>query len=319
MKTYRTLALLVAVVLLLSLSCHACATLYVGYDDLSGNGGNGVGTYNQSTGATLNSSFISGLHGGDSLALSGNTLYVGDGDNSLVGTYNATTGAAINPGFISGTRPFSLALSGNVLYVGDTGGSGAIGTYNATTGAVINADFISSSDFFVFGAALSGNTLYVATSNGISFTDNRIRTYDAITGAVINPTFITGLINPVSSYPFISGGSLYFDVNNGNGTATVMKYNASTGTGGSFISTSFIPKGLATDDSNDLFVGDFNNSTVREYNATTGALINATFATTPANPAALLVSTPIIPEPSTDLLIGGGLALMALWRRNRTA
>jgi len=107
---------------------------------------NTIGEYNATTGATINSSFISsGLSGPFGIALSGGNLFVTNQNNSTIGEYNASTGATINSSFISSglTAPPAIALSGGNLFVTNIGNN-TIGEYNATTGATINSSFISS-------------------------------------------------------------------------------------------------------------------------------------------------------------------------------
>ena len=111
-------------------------------------GGDGlIGTYNATTGAPINSGFISLVSDGRfpfGLALAGNVLYVSDFNGSTVSEYNATTGTLINGSFISGLqRPTGLALFGNTLYVTNSSGN-SVGAYNAVTGAAI-AGFVSPS------------------------------------------------------------------------------------------------------------------------------------------------------------------------------
>ena len=72
----------------------------------------------------------------------------------------------------------------------------------------------------------------------------------------------------------------------------------------------------------DLFVTLFGNNTVGEYNATTGAAINASFITGLNQPFALAVSASSVPEPSTWLMIAvGGVALLGimLWKKRLSA
>jgi hypothetical protein len=65
--------------------------------------GNKVGEYDATTGAAVNSSFITGLNVPLGIALDGNNhLFVTNAGNNTVGEYNATTGGAINPAFING-------------------------------------------------------------------------------------------------------------------------------------------------------------------------------------------------------------------------
>ena len=83
---------------------------------------NTVGTYNATTGAAINPSFITGLSGPQALAVLSSTLVpdslfvvnigvpVGPGTGTI-GKYDATTGAVINAGFITGlTSPAGIAV-----------------------------------------------------------------------------------------------------------------------------------------------------------------------------------------------------------------
>ena len=149
-----------------------------------------VGEYNASTGAAINSSFITGLSQPAELELSGNSLYVSDQGTGRVGLYNATTGTAINANFITFSGIYGLALSGNNLFVSTN--SGTVGLYNTSTGAAINSSFITGLNS-PLGLAISGNNLFVA-----NFGNGTVGEYNATTGAAINPNFITGLSSPVS-------------------------------------------------------------------------------------------------------------------------
>src|SRR5438034_6098308 len=111
-------------------------------------GNNTIGEYNATTGATINSSFISGLDFPTGIALFGGNLFVANSGNNTIGEYNAATGAPINSSFISSglNQPRGIAFSGGNLFV--TNGLGnTIGEYNATTGATINSSFVSGLDF----------------------------------------------------------------------------------------------------------------------------------------------------------------------------
>jgi len=103
---------------------------------------NDVGEYNATTGATINSTLVTGQSNPYGLALSGNNLYVVNYISGGVGEYNATTGSPINANFITGLHgPSAIAISGNDLFVANAGGN-TVGEYNATTGAAINSNFI---------------------------------------------------------------------------------------------------------------------------------------------------------------------------------
>jgi hypothetical protein len=72
-----------------------------------------IGEYNATTGATINTSFISsGLEVPFGIALSGGNLFVTNVGNNTIGEYNATTGATINSSFISGLNgPDGIVVS----------------------------------------------------------------------------------------------------------------------------------------------------------------------------------------------------------------
>jgi hypothetical protein len=69
------------------------------------------------------------------------------------------------------------------------------------------------------------------------------------------------------------------------------------------------PVGLTSD--NDLFVSNYASGTVGEYNATTGAVMNASFLTGLDYPQGLAVAS--VPEPSPWSMIAvGGVALLGV-------
>jgi hypothetical protein len=96
--------------------------------------------------------------------------------------------------------------------------------------------------------------------------------YNATTGAVINANFITGLELPRGLA--VSGNNL-FVTNWGAPYSTVGEYDATTGAAmnANFATGLNTPGGLAVS-GNDLFVADYGNSTVIQYDTTTGAVIN---------------------------------------------
>ena len=189
-------------------------TLYVA-DYLAGR----VGTYDATTGAAINASFISGAGVGspDSFALLGNLLFVAS-INGTVGVYNALTGMAINANLIAGlTNPQGLALLGNNLFVTDSF-TNSVGKYDAITGLPINASFISGLNGPV-AMAIHGNDLFVTSLVG-----GTVGKYDAITGAVISASFIPGFLNAPDGLAVL-GNSLFLVELGG----TVGEYDAATG------------------------------------------------------------------------------------------
>lgn len=168
-----------------------------------------VSTYNATTGALINPSFITGLSSPGRLLVSGNTLFVENGDVGprafSIGTYNASNGAAINPNFITtgpsnpnGLAFTGIALLGNTLFVADYGfgalGAGTVGEYDGTTGTAINSNFISGLNG-PEGLALLGNTLFVSSTGPFPppVAAGTVGAYNATTGAAINANLITGL------------------------------------------------------------------------------------------------------------------------------
>jgi hypothetical protein len=233
-------------------------------------------------GELINANFITGLTASE-IAVSGNNLFVVNyplGTNGWVGKYDATTGAAINVSFITALNsPSKLAVSNNSLFVSYNGQQGTtIAKYDATTGAAINASFITGLNE-TFELAVSDHQLFVSTAKstdrGFVFT---IAKYDATTGAVINAKFIKGL-----NLHAAKGNTLYGTVAVDNNI--IATYDATIGAP---INNSLIDlSGLRGHPSvvalallgNRLFVAMFAPGIVREYDAATGALIEARFIT----------------------------------------
>lgn len=278
------------------------AQLYVG-SDLPGP--MQVGTYDASTGAAMNSSFITsfGISGPSALLLSGNILYVASA--AAVTAYNATTAAVITsfgtgfPAFIGG-----LALSGNILYVtNEATGTNTVKTYDATTGAALSLTINLGTR--PSGIAVSGNTLYVAEENA-----NLVIGFNAITGAA------TGFSIPVT-FPqslALSGNNLY--VGYGAGTA---RYDATTGAAIPF-SSPIIGGSLGVAISGDnLYVAFAGAGNVSEFDATTGAPITSfgTSGSITVNGANTLAVAQV-PEPTTLALAAiGALTLIGRNIRRR--
>jgi MYXO-CTERM domain-containing protein len=183
-----------------------------------------LGEYTTS-GATINSSLISGLTDPFGLALSGSDLFVANedaltigialsGSNLLVsnvgigtvGEYT-TSGATVNASLISGLGgPAGLAVSGSNLFVANAV-AGTISEYN-TSGALVNAALISGLNTPV-GIAVSGPDLFV-TEEG----SGTVGEYTT-SGAVVNASLISGLnvptgitILPAAAVPEPGAGTL---------------------------------------------------------------------------------------------------------------
>ena len=82
------------------------------------------------------------------------------------------------------------------------------------------------------------------------------------------------------------------------------------------------PTFLALDNNNHLFVSNGNSNTIGEYDATTGAAINAAFITQGLNSPDGLVFAASVPEPGSLALVGAvmaGAAGRVVRRRRRPA
>jgi hypothetical protein len=309
---------------------QARQVLFVSNGHYNGN----VGEYDATTGATINANFINGINYPLGLALDGNNhLFVANVNSTTngVGEYNASTGATINASFISfGVYvPQALALDrNNHFFVANTFNGyfsgNTIGEYDATTGATINPTFINGQGLFGPSAiALDGNNhLFVASGTG-----STVGEYDATTGATLNALLIgsgQGLLRPIGLA--LDGNNHLFVLN--SGTNTVGEYDATTG---ATINATFInfssqefgePGGMALDDNNHLFItgsSTANNiNTVGEYDAITGATINAKFINGQGlyGPGELLF-VPGVPEPSSLLLCAAAAGIgFGIRRRN---
>ena len=165
-----------------------------------------------------------------------------------------------------------MAQAGGLLYVGSQSAATPIGAYDLATGVAVPG-FTPIAGVAAYGLAVTGNTLYVAVENG-----SVIRTYNATTGALINDALVTGAANSFPASLAIAGNVLYVTFND---SGKVNAYDASTGaTLAGFVPISVaIPFGVAVL-GNTLYVSDnAAGGNVGAYNATTGAVINASFIT----------------------------------------
>ena len=193
--------------------------------------------------------------------------------NGDVPAFSATGATATNyttPSSFQNPQGLAYDPANNTLYVADNGTS-KIRTFNVTTGAETTAStgFTSATGLSSpYGLAYSGGMLYAANSSA-----NTVTAYNAANGAQITSfTSPTGL-----SHPFglaVSGTMLYVASEQGN---TITAFNLAMGTTTFTINDPNTPTAVALY-GNDLFVSNLGNITVSEYDATTGNVINASFA-----------------------------------------
>jgi hypothetical protein len=151
---------------------------------------NTIRTYNATTGALINASFITLNDFVTTMTASGNVLYVGNVE--YVQAYNATTGARIgNSASFGGNADlmWGMAVSGNTLYCAFS--TGKVVTLNATTLATVSTSFITQANTGFYGLAVLDNTLYLlrGTTNGDWIGCDRLLQRD--NGAAINANLIT--------------------------------------------------------------------------------------------------------------------------------
>ena len=271
---------------------------------VANNGNWGIGEYDATTGATINASLDPDYFGGG-IAVSGSSLFVA---NHVIGTISefTTSGALVNASLVSGlNQPTAVAVSGSDLFVENLG-DGTIGKYNAITGATVNAPLVSgltNSQVFI---AVSGSDLYVMQDKGSPLHDT-ISKYST-SGVLENDSMITGLVIPKALAA--SGSDLFVSLP----FQGIAEYTTS----GNLVNSKLVPPlpdvcGIAASGPG-LFVINFNGGTIGEYDATTGATINASLVSGLSNPAYIAVVTDV-PEPGSLCLLalGGG----ALWARRR--
>ncbi|HTU24897.1 MAG TPA: PEP-CTERM sorting domain-containing protein [Pirellulales bacterium] len=290
-----------------------------------------VSVFDAASGATIDTALISGFAHARGLALSGQDLYVVDSLSATLGEYNVSSGAPISAPLVStGSygEPEAVAVSGSNYYVSGYGNSFLNGygpsglTFNDTTSAAEGN----------WALAISGNTLYVGEATTFSGAGHDvIATYNATTGALINPDLVTGLSWPEGMT--IVGNNLYVVNNadytdNGEPSGSVGLYNALTGQpiNASLVTGLYQPTGIAVN-GNDLYVvsdpnaplSQFPSNTsgvIGEYNATTGATINASLVTGLNDPQGLVYLP--TPEPATwMMLVVGAAGLMAVAARRK--
>jgi len=230
-----------------------------------------IGEYD-TTGAAINASLISGLPSPQSIAVSGNDLFVaslGSGGAGVVGEYT-TAGTTVNASLITTglNYPYGIAVSGSDLFVLNDGNN-SLAEYT-TSGTLLNADLIT---------GLNGPFTVVASGADLFITNFNTGTVGEYTtaGATVNANFISGLNSPEALW--LSGSDFFV----ANISGTVGEYT----TTGATVNAAFVtglnnPHGLVVSGS-DVFVNstdpDTQAGTIGEY-TTAGGTVNAALITT---------------------------------------
>jgi 6-phosphogluconolactonase (cycloisomerase 2 family) len=215
----------------------------------------------------------------------------------FVTNYNAGTiseynldGSVVNAALVSGLiGPTYLAVSGSHLYVSNFGtGSGAIGRiseYNLD-GSVVNVALVSGLQS-PYGLAVSGSNLFV-----VDYVAGTIGEYDATTGAVVNAALVSSLGGQAPAGLAVSGTNL-FVVKSAAGT--IGEYTTSGATVNAALVSGlglYGPISVAVSGSH-LYVtskGSGGAGTIGDYDATTGAVVNAALVSGLQYPYGLAVS-----------------------------
>ena len=317
---------------------------------------NSVLEYDGTTGAFVRA-FVptgsGGLNGPYGLVFGSNgNLLVSSGiSTGSVLEYNGTTGAFVrafvSPGSGGLIGPFGVAFGPNgnlfVSNANTTFTESNVLEYNGTTGAFVRPFVTTNSG----GLQVPVGLAFGPNGNAFvsSFFNSSVLEYNGTTGAFVRafvPSGSGGLLAP-EGLVFGPNGDL-FVADNGPGfagTSSVLEYN---GTTGAFV-RAFVPtgsggltsaQGLVFGPNGNLLVSSFFNGTgtgaatgsVLEYDGTTGAFLRvfippgsgglsgATLLT--FGPATAPPGTPV-PEPSTWLLLGSGLACLVVWKRQKAA
>jgi hypothetical protein len=167
------------------------------------------------------------------------------------------------------------AQARQLLFVGN---DVAVGTYNPVTGAAVNANLITlppNLSLSTFGLARDASSNHLFVSRGTYAYG--VGEYDGTTGAIINDNFIAG---NVSQRGLIVDGSNRLFLASISGTG-VVQYDTMTGAPNPNFSPAPGAFNVVLDRHSHLIVANFQSNVLSEYDATTGALINPTFATIP--------------------------------------
>ncbi len=294
---------------------HAQEDLYVG-------GYNTIGQYNETTGATINSTFITTPYSNDILTSVGNNtlLTLNQGTGSALG-YNVTTGAytPFNTGSVSQYMS-GAAFNNNILYVSTE--SGAITGYNTVTSTYPYGISLAASPSS-YGASpatnlvLGGSSIYFGLQ--ISSTQSVVEYFNTSTltpGLEANATVLTGTITGVVSSVATVGNNLYAAV---GGKNEILEFNITTGALEDTIAAANPSKLVAN--STNLYSLNTSTGAVSEF-TDDGAIIYSDLVTVSGADSLLLASPELsgdappaaAPEPSTWAMVGLGLLAIGLWR-----
>jgi streptogramin lyase len=255
-----------------------------------GNSSNGtLGEYNATTGAVVNAALLSGFSQPDGLAVSGANLWVADNSSGTIGLYNATTGAPLVAN-VSITDSQSTTLNSLTVtiaspHAGDTltataSGGITVTPYNPTTGVLSLSGTASLAAYQTVLASVQYNN----TSGGPGVASETI---DVVANDGISNSSTAESTITISAPPIVEldAPSTNFATSWTNSGAVPISVNGSP----TLVSGLSNPYGIAVSGGT-LWIANYSSGTIGEYNATTGAAVNAALISGLSAPAAIVVS-----------------------------
>ncbi len=279
--------------------------------------GNSIVRFDPTTNTTLGSYTGGGLNGALGMQVGPDgLLYVCSEGNNSIQRFNMTTHAFVDT-IISGSN-----LNGPTGITFDSSNNILVGNFNNDTVTKYNSSGTFLSTFVTAGTGgINGpdvgitigpdNKLYVP-----SFDSNAIQRYSATTGAFID-TFIPAGVGGMSQPRTIlfRDNKVWVTSDNGN---KVLRY----GLDGSFIDT-FVTagsgglsgaSGMTFGDDGLLYVSSWRNNRILKYSMTDGSFAGTALSTGLSGPTFIMM----VPEPTTIMGIGLGIAALAIKRRKQT-
>ncbi|MEI7986838.1 MAG: PEP-CTERM sorting domain-containing protein [Armatimonadota bacterium] len=267
--------------------------------------GNSIVRFDPTTGTSLGSYTGGSLNGALGMSVGPNgLLYVCSEGNNSIQRFNMISHAFVDT-IISGSN-----LNGPTGITFDSSNNILVGNFNNDTVTKYNSSgtFLSS---FVTAGTGGINGLYVP-----SFESNAIQRYNATTGAFVD-TFIPAGVGGMSQPRTIlfRDNKVWVTSDNGN---KVLRY----GLDGSFIDT-FVTagsgglsgaSGMTFGDDGLLYVSSWRNNRILKYSMTDGSFAGTALSTGLSGPTFIMM----VPEPTTIMGIGLGIAALAIKRRKQT-
>ena len=278
---------------------------------------NTIVRYDTTTGTTIGSYTGGTVSGALGLKVGPDgLLYVCSEGNNSIQRFNMSTHAYVDT-FISGSN-----LNGPTGLTFDSSNNVLVGNFNNSTVTKYNSSGTFLSTLVTAGAGgINGPDvgIVVAPDGKLyvpSFDSNAVLRYNATTGAFIDTFIPAGGLGAMSQPRTIlfRDNKVWVTSDNGN---KVLRY----GLDGSFIDTFVTPglgglsgaSGMAFGDDGLLYVSSWRNSRILKYSLTDGSFAGTAISTGLNGPTAILM----VPEPSTMMGIGIGLAAIIKLRRKR--